>query len=98
MNQRKSVGLSILNEVKEIVAHIGNKRISSCIASYIVNNVILPIVAYRLNGRAASQWLYKQIDKQCCGIVKRVIRIPTSFPHSLLRTTILSIRVSVNTD
>ena len=93
LNESKEVGLSILNEVKEIVAHIGNKRISSCIASYIVNNVILPIVAYRLNGRAASQWLYKQIDKQCCGIVKRAIRIPSSFPHSLLRTTILPIRV-----
>ena len=53
--ESKYVGRSVIKEVKDIVAKIGKKRIFSCIATYIVNVVILPIVAYHLNGQSASQ-------------------------------------------
>lgn len=87
--KNKNAAFNIVNEVNQHAVKLRSKRISSSIASYIVNSVLIPVATYRLLGQFPSEWVYKKLENIYCGVVKRSLDLPRSYPHALLQSTIL---------
>ena len=82
-----------MDEVKQMLSRVGNKKISSCIAKYIINAVILPIVSYRIQGCAGEKTFYKKINSLCAQFIKKCLNLPKGFPHSLLHSGVTSVNL-----
>ena len=83
----------IIGEVVKICQNMGNKKISSSIAQYIINAAIIPLVSYRIQGRKESKKYYLKINSLCCKIMKKFIGLPSTYPHKYLQTFFLPIGI-----
>ena len=86
INENKECLTNIIQEIDKIACALKPKRISSNIASYIVNSIIIPTVTYRLIGCEAPKHLYKKINSICSSILKTTINLACSYPNSFLQT------------
>lgn len=84
---------SLIKEISFIVDKAIPKRISSCIASYIVQMIIYPILIYRQCGREHITQCQKKIESTCLKLIKKKTGLSKSFPHTILQTNFLPIAI-----
>lgn len=89
LNNNKIVYSNILKEIEDISQKIQSKKLSSCIATYIIQTVIYPLISYCLMGRRGPREFLTKIMSICTRFSKKSLNLPKTFSHYILFTTFL---------